>query len=493
MGGFSRGTTFGVVLLVVVGCVVSCGGGGDRRGDGDAGLGSADAAAAMVGTTAVVSAAWTFPALITDRARGPVFPTYMAHLLGRKIQSPFPTDLVCADITNAGPPVAVTVVATFSVYGQDATQDLTVGAGVTRACVTPVFDLTKLYALRDTTPGRVEARLLVDGQAVGSSMRNVSIAPVDDIAWVDGTIPAPDMRDLSAVFVTPQDPMVDGLQRLAAASSVFGGFGGASPYARAPYARKVDIPAGGHVSELLAVEGGESIAWSISSVTGGAADTIDVYLFTPDQLTAWSNGTSQAATMAWPGQASAAAESVTEPANAYFLVLANSGAPGTADTRTVTWSRNVTREDVAVDVLGSIFAALKARGTMYGNVTDAYFDDFQHIRRASEVLSSLSANCIDGSLLFASTLELLGMEPVVIVRTGHAYVGVKSAPGSSIVWPVETTMVGTDSFDDAFNTGVDELLADEGKGQGQVADPQLHLVDIKGLRTRGILALPPGP
>jgi hypothetical protein len=287
--------------------------------------------------------------------------------------------------------------------------------------------------------------------------------------------------------------MVDGLQRLAAESSVFGGFGGASPYARAPYARKVDIPASGHVSELVAVETGESITWTVSSVSGGAADAIDVYLFTPDQLTAWSNGTSQGATMAWPGRGSGTTETVAVPANAYFLVLDNPGTPGTPGTPADTWSRNVTREDVAVDVLGSIFAALKALMTTYSNVPASYFDDFQHIRRASEVLSSLSANCIDGSLLFASTLELLGMEPVVIVRTGHAYVGVKSAPGSSIVWPVETTMVGTDSFDDAFNTGVDELIADEGQGQAPMKDPQLHLVDIKALRTRGILPMPLPP
>jgi len=38
---------------------------------------------------------FSFPALIPDKARGLVFPTYMAHLLGKKLTHPFPTQLVC--------------------------------------------------------------------------------------------------------------------------------------------------------------------------------------------------------------------------------------------------------------------------------------------------------------------------------------------------------------------------------------------------------------
>jgi hypothetical protein len=109
---------------------------------------------------------------------------------------------------------------------------------------------------------------------------------------------------------------------------------------------------------------------------------------------------------------------------------------------------------------------------------------FQHIRRVSEVLTALSANCLDGSLVFASALELLGMEPVLILTTGHAYVGVRSAPGSKVIWPVETTMVGTAPFADAFNAGVDEYLADSKN------DPQFHVVDVKAMRGKGVLPLP---
>jgi hypothetical protein len=152
--------------------------------------------------------------------------------------------------------------------------------------------------------------------------------------------------------------------------------------------------------------------------------------------------------------------------------------------RSLQWVRNPTREDVAEDTLSAIYNALKSLNTTYSNISDTYFSAWQHVRRGSEVLSARSANCIDGSLLFASTLELLGMEPVLIIKTGHAYVGVRSSPGSSLVWPVETTMVGTNPFADAFLFALQHLPLDI------ASDPNFHPVDIKAMRGKGVLPLP---
>lgn len=48
----------------------------------------------------------------------------------------------------------------------------------------------------------------------------------------------------------------------------------------------------------------------------------------------------------------------------------------------------------------------------------------QRIRLASDISSSKIAACLDTSLLFASCLELMGLNPVVAIGKGHAFVGV---------------------------------------------------------------------
>jgi hypothetical protein len=467
----------------IIGAITGAAGSGGAGTEAATGAAAGTTGAAGAGTTpGALAVRWTFPALVTsDKARGAVFPTYLAHLLGKPIKHPFPTSLVCADVTNPGPAAPATLTVKFAIYGQDAVQDVTLGAGATRACLTPVFDLAKLYALRDATVGRIEASLAVGGAPASSTMQEVSIAPVNDIAWAQGAISPADMQDLASVFVTPKDPKIDQLQRLAAETSPFGGFGGGDPYARAPYLREVELQPGEYSQETTFLEAGEALGWALPAISGGDG-TVEVALFTIDQFDAWVNGSSDKATRAWTSQGAGAKDTVTGlPAGVYRLAFFNADA-GAA--RRLQWVRNATREDVAVDVLASIYDALKQLNTRYSNITDSYFQTFQHIRRPSEVLAALSANCLDGSLVFASALELLGMEPVVIAATGHAFVGVKSAPASSVIWAIETTLVGTNPVDDALGVGMQELIDDAR------SDPRYHVIDIKALRARGVLPLP---
>jgi hypothetical protein len=429
---------------------------------------------------ASIDVRWSFPALISDPKRGLVFPTFMAHLLGRPLDHPFPTDLVCVDVTNPGPAFSATLTVQMAIYGQDASLDVVAAPGRTHHCLTPAFDLAKLYDLRAATPGRIEASLAAGGDALGATMQAISISPVDEIAWRDGDIAFDDMRALASVFVTPADPLIDQLQRQAAAASVFGRFGnGPDAYQRDPFVRSADLDPGTWTSETVVVEPGEPLDWTLTSVSGGD-EVVDVYLFTPDQYTAWREGDARDATEVWSAQTAGASARVSEAPGAYVLVVFNAE---TYPTVSVSWWRSVTREDVAEDSLRSIYAALQQRHTTYSSVSSSFFDGFQHVRRPSEVLSALSANCLDGTLVFASVLELVGMNPALVFKTGHVYVAVESAPGSGVLWPVETTLLGTNDFPDAFAKGLDELLDDSQN------DPLFEIVDVAAARARGILPL----
>lgn len=433
-----------------------------------------------------VTAIWEFPGLVPYGVEH-LFPTYLAHLFGLSaVDHPLEMETACVELAKAaGPEETVRLEVRFPGYGASATQDVHLRAGEPqRVCVNPVFDLDALYALRALTGGRIEATALDEaGRDVGTEMQVVTILPGNEIVWGHPTIDLPNMRDLSAVYATPHDPQVEALLRDVQLRSVFpGGFGG-SAYGRTPYPRSHRIGVGEVTTEFFFLETGEATSWSLGRVDGGSGDDIDIYIFTAAQYEAWVAGTSTTATGVWTDQVTGATGGATATAAGWFVFVAYN-TPDNFVARDVDWGRANTREDVARDALRSIFEEMAARGTTYNNILGTYFGSTQHIKRADEVLVTRSANCIDGSLLFASVLELVGMEPVVIYSTGHAYLGVRSGPGSPFVWPVETTMVGSGSFWSAYNYALDARIVDA------TEDPYFYEVDLASTRGSGLTPVP---
>jgi len=489
-GGTSRPTT-GSGLTT--GSGATTGGGGATTGSGGAGAtagSGSGAAAGMPGSGGAqngVSAKWTFPALITD-GKGSTFPTYLAHLLGRKVSHPFPTDFACVTVSNSGQASAtVHLEVDFAVYATPKSQDVTVSARSSKqTCFTPSFDIDALYHLTAPVTGMIEGHATdqADGD-VGSVNQVVSVPPVGDVPWVDQGVATRDMKTLAAVYVEPHAPVIDQLQRLAQPNSVFSDFGNGDPYHRDPYARKVTLDVSEYTPEPIYVEKGESVAWTLSEVTCAACASpgVDVYIMTVDQFTGWANDTSNAATAVWTNQVTGAQRTQSLAQGWYYFVVFNTDG---AASRDVTWARSVTREDVVRDLLTSLFSALRGLGITYSSVTNTYFDDgWQHVRRVSESIQALSANCVDGALVFASAAELLGVEPVVIFRSSHAYVGIRSAPGSSVIWPIETTMVGSPSTSpwDAY------LYAMTARQKEMTTDSVYQEVDVATMRQEGITPL----
>lgn len=118
----------------------------------------------------------------------------------------------------------------------------------------------------------------------------------------------------------------------------------------------------------------------------------------------------------------------------------------------------------------------------------------QRVRLPRESISQRSANCIDGSVLFASLFESIGLEPVIVLVPKHAFVGVRLAPGSREILFIETTMVGrsvlnsfltlTTTFEAAVKEGNDEFSR-----AMQTNPSSVRIVDIKKAREIGIYPL----
>jgi transglutaminase-like putative cysteine protease len=114
--------------------------------------------------------------------------------------------------------------------------------------------------------------------------------------------------------------------------------------------------------------------------------------------------------------------------------------------------------------------------------------DTQAIRLPSEALSSSSGNCIELALLYASAVEAMGMEPVIVIVPGHAYLGVRVDSTSNSYYFVETTMIGQATFDDAVTEGGNEW--DEAMPHENNNDEGYGWVEVAQARSDGILPIP---
>ena len=96
--------------------------------------------------------------------------------------------------------------------------------------------------------------------------------------------------------------------------------------------------------------------------------------------------------------------------------------------------------------LFAIWTALQNRGIKYSNITTTAGDSpnvySQHVRFVDESVANEQANCVDGSVLFASILRKLGLRSFLVTVPGHMFMGVYlTAEGDERV-ALETTKIG---------------------------------------------------
>ena len=137
-------------------------------------------------------------------------------------------------------------------------------------------------------------------------------------------------------------------------------------------------------------------------------------------------------------------------------------------------------------VAKAIFNVLHKRGIHYvqnnGAGTTA-----QKINYPIEVLRSRDGLCIETTMLFASILEALGMQALIIEIPGHAFVGWRVEKDSKILDFMETTMLGNpDATADQANLSAQLKYADEVE-DGHFDSGESRVIDISKAREFGVL------
>ena len=74
--------------------------------------------------------------------------------------------------------------------------------------------------------------------------------------------------------------------------------------------------------------------------------------------------------------------------------------------------------------ISAIYSTVAAENLQYAEPPASFGDDGQKIRTPDRILEGRVATCLDLAMLFASAFEQAGLRPVVLLKEGHAWVGV---------------------------------------------------------------------
>jgi tetratricopeptide (TPR) repeat protein len=173
-----------------------------------------------------------------------------------------------------------------------------------------------------------------------------------------------------------------------------------------------------------------------------------------------------------------------DPAVEAFLTKAKERAPGRSF---------VGEQGPTIPQVKALFDELKSRGVSYVMDPNVAADQVfvQRTRLPSEVLASTNAQCLEGTLLFATLFEAIGIKPIIVVVPGHAFVGwhtvAKDGTKGEPLF-VETTMVGNADFEAAVRVAT-QRVGTEMK-QGSFKSGASTLIDVPQIISAGFTAQP---
>jgi hypothetical protein len=143
------------------------------------------------------------------------------------------------------------------------------------------------------------------------------------------------------------------------------------------------------------------------------------------------------------------------------------------------------QEQMTYSEARAIYRALQDAGVSYvkSSMTFGDHQDWsERVRMPEDSLREVSANCIDGVVMYASLFENLGMDSVVLLVPGHAYFGVRLSPRSAKFLYIETAITGRASFE--------ESIASAARGVASYKPNDTIRVSVADARSMGVFPMP---
>ena len=137
----------------------------------------------------------------------------------------------------------------------------------------------------------------------------------------------------------------------------------------------------------------------------------------------------------------------------------------------------------------ALWNVLQKRKFRYSSVSNTSLSSnvvfSQRVRTFDDALESSQINCVDGSVLFASLLRAINIEPILVRTPGHMFVGYYTDSSHKDMNFLETTMIGDVDLDDFFP---DEQL--DSTMVGKVAEPDVAHHPLTSPRSMPIRSMP---
>lgn len=120
----------------------------------------------------------------------------------------------------------------------------------------------------------------------------------------------------------------------------------------------------------------------------------------------------------------------------------------------------------------ALWNVLQKRNFRYSSISNTSLSSnvvfSQRVRTFDDALQSSQINCVDGSVLFASLLRAINIEPILIRIPGHMFVGYYTDSSHKNINFLETTMIGDVDLNDFFpDEQLDSTMV--GKSQNQMS------------------------
>lgn len=130
------------------------------------------------------------------------------------------------------------------------------------------------------------------------------------------------------------------------------------------------------------------------------------------------------------------------------------------------------KKDAVDKQVYALWNVLQKRNFRYSSVSNTSLSSnvvyAQRVRTFDDALASSQINCVDGTVLFASLLRAINIDPILVRTPGHMFVGYYTDSSHKDKNFLETTMIGDANMDDFFpDEQLDSTMI--GKSQNQVS------------------------
>lgn len=286
----------------------------------------------------------------------------------------------------------------------------------------------------------------------------------DDMIWsLQRGEETEDLSALIAAWVTPRQDEVQKLVHESSTNPNAAAVGGILGYQMTQHVsdmrQSVKVPPQKYNPQKLHLRRGAQVRGTLTRVAGGSGNDVNFWFLDSDSMVTFADKPAAFNGLRAQRVTSNYVFSFVAPVESdYYLVLDNtfSGMSGKEVDFSLHIITPITHEEIVMYQIKAIYETIQRKGFSYVNTPISYAPGTsQRVKRPSETIGFKGGNCIDATVLFASCFEATTLDTFVVLlpEIGHSLVSVRTWSDSDRFFTLETTVVGSATFEESLVAG----------------------------------------